>query len=80
MCPVCKSNLFTRLRVIAHLSDKRYAKACREAVASGQIPRLAEEEVFRFDDLDKLARRQAFRAEHSRVPAARPAGVEKCPF
>ena len=51
----------------------RYAKACRDAVASGQIPRLSEEEVHRLDDLDKLARRQAFRAGHTRVPAARPA-------
>ena len=77
VCPVCKTQLFTRLRVITHLSDKRYVKACRDAVASGQIPRLPEEEVLRLDDLDKLARRQAFRAGHTRVPAARRAIKQK---
>ena len=69
-CPVCKAVLCTRLRLIAHLSDKRVGRdRCRNAVLSGSVTPLAPASVLRLDEADRVARRLAQQAGKSHVTA-----------
>ena len=47
-CPVCETTFNARLRVLAHLSDKRRPK-CREALLGGDFPRLPQNTVNHLD-------------------------------
>ena len=62
LCPICKTYLHTRLRVIAHLSDPRRNLKCREAIHNGTVPRLPDSLVAELDALDTGFRRTAQRA------------------
>ena len=64
-CPVCSTNLHSRLRVIAHLSDPRRNLKCRQAIHDGTVQSLPQSEVTKLDALDTLARREAQRAGRS---------------
>ena len=57
---MCKAELLTRLRLIAHLSDKRVGRdRCRNCVLSGAVVPLSHATVVKLDEVDKLARRLA---------------------
>ena len=58
VCPCCKSVCFTRLRVLAHVTDKR-RKKCRDTLLLGSIiPPLPPKEIDRLDDFDRDARNE----------------------
>ena len=60
-CPYCGTSFWQRLRLIAHLSDSRWA--CLKAMVAS-APRLTEAESAELDELDRIARRSARRAGH----------------
>ena len=72
ICPVCETNFHTRLRVLAHLSDKRRTK-CSSALQSGTFERLPSTEVTRLDQADAQARRAARKNGHTHALAIRSA-------
>ncbi len=74
MCPVCKTNFHTRLRVLAHLSDKRRT-SCSSALVAGAHPRLASEEVLRLNQIAE-AWRNARRDGHTHAIAVMSAVTE----
>jgi len=57
-CPVCESVFPSRLRAIAHLSDKRRQKC---SARLGEFAPLCDSEVERLDEIDRGRRRQAYR-------------------
>ena len=63
-CPVCATVFNSRIRCIAHLSDRRRTK-CSDIISEGQIRKLADATVARLDLLDRESRRLAQRAGHS---------------
>jgi hypothetical protein len=71
VCPVCHTMLYTRLRVIAHLSDKRRNLNCRAAILEGRVKELSSDAVSRLDALDTAQRREAQRAGKSHPVAVR---------
>ena len=72
VCPACKSNFKSRLRCIAHLSDKRRTK-CSALLLSGAYTKLSAETVSQLDLHDRESRKLAQRAGHSHVIASAPA-------
>ena len=76
-CPVCLTVFNSRIRCIAHLSDRRRTK-CSDIISGGQIRKLAVATVARLDLLDRESRRLAQRTGHSHPiaqgPAVRPNG------
>ena len=73
VCPVCHTNLHTRLRVIAHLSDTRRNLSCRTAIHAGRVQELSSDAVSRLDALDTVQRREAQRQGLSGPRATMPA-------
>ena len=73
VCPVCGTNLHTRLRVIAHLSDPRRNIKGRQALCSGLFPRLPLSTLSVLDVIDMKERRQARKAGRTHVVAVQPA-------
>jgi len=59
-CMVCKAQLQSRLRLIAHLSDTRVGRdRCRVKVLSGTMRPLASAIVANLDEADRTMRREA---------------------
>ena len=57
---VCKAQLQSRLRLIAHLSDTRVGRdRCRVMVLSGTMRPLASATVAHLDEADRTMRREA---------------------
>ena len=66
VCPVCKSNYLTRLRLISHLSDPRRTKC------SSQLhlcPKLSDARVEELDQMDRSLKRAASKQGHSHLLA-----------
>jgi hypothetical protein len=65
-CPVCGACFASRLRVIAHASEKRCRgktrMTCFQAIQDGAVPRLPDHLVLELDEQDKIIRRDARRA------------------
>ena len=61
VCPVCRTVLHTRLRVLRHLCDPRRNKPCRQALRDGKVPAMSAETLARCEVEDKLARAHARR-------------------
>ena len=68
-CPACHTNLHSRLRVIAHLSDPRRNLQCREAIQNGTVQRLPDSLITELDAADRVFRRDAQRAGLSKPVA-----------
>ena len=60
-CPVCRTNLVTRLRVLRHLCDPRRNRKCRLALAEGRVEAQPLESLLAWEHADKVARQQAMR-------------------
>ena len=69
VCPICKGQYMTRIRLVAHLSDKRRTK-CHDQIVEQSLPQLSPARVAELDEEDRVARRAAQRAGLSHVPAA----------
>ena len=72
-CPVCRTCLHTRLRVLAHLSDPRRNTTCRDAIDAGQVRALPSDRVAQLDALDTARRTAARRDGHTHCLATRSA-------
>ena len=64
VCPCCKNNYVSRLRVLSHVRDPRRPK-CKQYILSGAVAEVPVELVREFDLQDKLQRRAAQRSGHS---------------
>ena len=68
-CPVCAVAFSTRLRCIAHLSEKRcrgrVRETCHQRLLQGNYQRLNVDHAAQLDDLDRTARREAARIGRS---------------
>ena len=62
-CPVCKASFSTKLRVLAHLCEKRKrgrrAYSCRDAILNGGVLPVSNEMVSKIDHEDNVARKAA---------------------
>ena len=65
-CPVCLHQFSTRLRAIAHLSEKglrgKALRTCHDAVTAGGYPQLDAETLSSLDAVDREVRKKARRA------------------
>ena len=68
VCPACKTCLVTRLRVLKHLSDKRRTK-CSDRILGGEFAMVGRDELVKLDEIDRTAKREAWRSGHTSVPA-----------
>ena len=74
LCPVCLGNFVTRIRVIAHLSDRRPSRsACRSSLLDGSFSSLARNVVDALDERDRDLKRCARQSGHSHVIACQSA-------
>ena len=64
VCLVCKTIYNTRIRCLAHLSDKRRQK-CANALREGGFVKLSDATVQKLDEADREERRLAQRQGHS---------------
>ena len=64
VCPACKTNFKTRLRVLAHVSDVRRPK-CRDVILSGAFPEMSCADLSKLALADREARKQARRDGHT---------------
>ena len=53
-CPARNGVFHSRLRALAHLTDRRNI-SCKEVVASGILPRISDEKAADFAELDRVA-------------------------
>ena len=70
--PVCKTTFNSRIRCLAHLSDRRRT-ACSDQIKAGSFRKIAATRVAQLDIEDRTARREAQRAGHSHLIAQKPA-------
>ena len=68
ICPICKTNFQQRLRVIAHLSDRRRPR-CRERVLKGETPAVPEDVLADLERQDRELLRCAWREGSSHAIA-----------
>ena len=72
ICPVCKTCYNSRIRCLAHLSDRRRPK-CANILLEGHTRKLSEVTVLKLDEYDREQRRLAQRQGHSHPIAQTPA-------
>ena len=76
VCPVCKTQFKSRIRCLAHVSDKRRTK-CSSALVAGHYKQLATVTVERLDLSDREERRLAQQSGHSQ-PIAKGSARTAC--
>ena len=64
VCPVCSTAFQSRIRCLAHLSDRRRTK-CSDRIRNEQFARIDLATVNELDLADRIARRSAQRSGHS---------------
>ena len=64
LCPICKADFRSRIRVISHLSDVRRPK-CRDRILAGEVPAIAELLFVQLQDRDKQLRKEALHQGHT---------------
>ena len=74
-CRICGTNFNSRFRLLRHLCDSRRTR-CWDALRASSIEPIAEAEVSRLDDTDKVARREAKKSGHSH-PIAKGAAIAR---
>ena len=72
LCPICKADFRSRIRVISHLSDVRRPK-CRDRILAGEVPAIAELLFVQLQDRDKQLRKEALHQGHTHPIATGPA-------
>ena len=63
-CPVCKTTFNSRIRCLAHLSDRRRT-VCSDQIKAVTFRKIGATKVAQLDLDDRVARREAQRAGHS---------------
>jgi hypothetical protein len=71
-CPICKTVYNSRIRCLAHISDKRRPK-CADELRKGRVHKLSEATVQKLDAADREQRRLAQRQGRSHPIAQLPA-------
>jgi len=71
-CPICKTIYNTRIRCLAHITDRRRPR-CAQAIDVGGATKLAESTVLRLDEADRAQRREAQRQGSTHPVAQGPA-------
>jgi hypothetical protein len=61
-CPACALSFSSRLRAVAHLSDPRRNRTCRQFVQDGHAPVLEQETLAALDALDSAERLETQRS------------------
>ena len=83
VCPVCQGQYGTRTRALAHVSERRQrgksTRTCRAVLEAGVLPPLPPDVVAKLDDLDRMARKRAFKQRHTQPVAIAPAKRTKGP-
>ena len=74
VCPACGTNFRTRLRCIAHLSDKRRPTCTAWVLAN--VPALPRDVLAKLDEHDRAAKREAW-AQGRTHPLARGAAITR---
>ena len=74
ICPACGTKFQSRIRVIAHLSDKR-RPACRDRVLNGEFPLLPEQLFVQLQEADRHTRKMALHDGHTH-PIAQASAVK----
>ena len=64
LCPICKADSRSWVRVIPHLSDVRRPK-CRGRILAGVVPAIAELLFVQLHDRDKQLRKEALHQGHT---------------
>ena len=72
VCPVRNTKFNSRIRCLAHLSDRRRTK-CSDVIARGQVRRLADALVHTLDLHHRQQRRNAQQQGHTHPIAQKPA-------
>ena len=65
VCPSCKRQYSSRLRLAAHVNDKRRGAECKDFILSGKVPKLSSKEVQALDEMETEMRVDARRQGHS---------------
>ena len=68
VCIACGTNFHSRLRLLAHLVDKRRPK-CRDQILFGNFHKNCHEKVLKLDIEDRVARRAAKQQGHTHAIA-----------
>ena len=71
-CPICNTVYNTRIRCLAHITDRRRSR-CAQAIDAGGALRIDEGTVLRLDEADRVQRREAQRQGHTHPIAQGPA-------
>ena len=58
-CPVCAKNFSHRLRVFAHLCDRRYGMRCADTIRAGTVPVIPEDTRLQLEADEANLRREA---------------------
>ena len=72
VCPACQTYFHSRLRVIAHVNDRRN-KLCKPQLLSGEFVQISAEVASELDGGERIARKEARRLGHSHPVAVQSA-------
>ncbi len=72
ICPICKTDFKSRIRCLAHLSDRRRTKSSDKILESG-VSKLSQAIVDKLDLADRTFRREAHQSGHTHPIAQKPA-------
>lgn len=64
ICPICRTNYHTRLRVLNHVCNTRRTK-CRSAILSSDLPRVPLDKLLKLMACDRQARSEAKKQGHT---------------
>ena len=72
-CPACEKTFASRLRCVAHLTDRRRGEKCKTTILSGAFLRLPSDRLEKLDAADSAARKAARVEGHTQplVPGSR---------
>jgi hypothetical protein len=72
ICPICKTDFKSRIRCLAHLSDRRRTK-CSDMILESGVSKLSQAIVDKLDMADRTFRREAHQSGHTHPIAQKPA-------
>jgi hypothetical protein len=64
LCPNCGMNLHSRLRVMAHVQDRRN-NVCKSRILAMTLVRMQHSDLYRLESIDRCARRSALHEGHT---------------
>ena len=78
ICPACSVNLFHRTKVITHACESRHrgkvgSLRCMDVILSGSIPRVPVDLFIKYEERDRMLKRDAKRIGNTHIQTFRPA-------